>query len=153
MIDGGRLLAQSIRIVLGLILAFLAAAAFVAFGLLRGLADPSGDPVVVGMTFGWSLVGASVIGGLAFVPALVAIAVAELMQLRGIVFHLAAGGAIAIFLWWSGEGVGGPHADIRPGTLIAAATGFMAGFVYWLIAGRQSGCWRVPPSSGTSTRS
>lgn len=144
MIDGGKLLAQSIRIVVGLVLAFMAAAAFVAFGLLRGLADPSSDPVVIGLGFGWSLVGASLIGGLAFAPALAAVVLAEALRLRGVVFHLAAGGAIATLLWWSGEGPAQVQADLRPGTIVAAATGFLAGFVYWVIAGRQSGCWRIP---------
>ncbi|WP_186396011.1 translation initiation factor IF-3 [Stappia sp. TSB10GB4] len=143
MIDGGKLLAQCIRIVVGLVLAFVAAAAFVAFGLLRGLQDPAGDPVVIGLSFGWSLVGASLIGGLAFAPALAAVVLAEALRLRGVVFHLAAGGAIATVLWWSGEGPAHLQADVRPGTIVAAATGFLAGFVYWVVAGRQSGCWRI----------
>ncbi len=141
-VDGGRLLAQAIRVVLALVLAFLSAALFLAFGLLRAM-DPGSDPVAFGATVGWSLVGASVIGGFAFVPTLIGVALSEALALRGAVFHLLAGGAIGAGIWMMTEpGRIEPAKGVPPGTLVALAAGFVAGFVYWLLAGRQAGCWR-----------
>ncbi|MHC5655611.1 translation initiation factor IF-3 [Stappia sp. ICDLI1TA098] len=147
MVDGGRLLAQSIRIVFALVLAIVAAGFFIAFGLFRAL-DPATDPVGAGAAFGFAIVGTSVIGGLAFTPAFVGILVSELFRLRGIVFHLAVGGAIGAVMWTMGDGARAGEAAAR-GMLVPAAAGFVAGFVYWLVAGRQAGCWRVnaPPST------
>lgn len=148
-VDGGRLLGQAIRIVLGLVVAFLAAALFLAFGFLRAI-EPSTDPVAFGMTIGWSLVGASVIGGFAFVPSLVAIAISEGFGLRGMVYHVLAGGLVAAGTWII-AGAGSPSAaqGLPAGTLVVLAAGFVAGFVYWLLAGRQAGCWRVQRRDGT----
>jgi hypothetical protein len=158
MVDGGRLLAQLIRIVVALVLAFLAAGLFLAFGLFQAL-DPARDPVGVGASIGFGLVGSSVIGGSAFTPALVAIVLTELLRLRGVVIHLAAGGAIGLGLWLAGQspaGTAGAGAGVAegltqglaPGTTVAAAAGFVAGFVYWLLAGRQAGCWRPRQGPG-----
>ncbi|MAA98995.1 MAG: translation initiation factor IF-3 [Stappia sp.] len=151
MVDGGRLLGQAIRIVFALVFAFVAAGLFLAFGLFRAL-DPANDPVGVGATAGFALVSSSVIGGIAFVPALVGVAISELFALRGIVFHLAVGGAIGAAVWIAGGDGGSAQtgaAALTPGTSVAAAAGFVAGFMYWLFAGRQAGCWRVgrPPDA------
>ena len=143
-IDGGRLFGQGIRIVLALVAAFLAAAFFLAFGLLHAI-EPSADPVAFGMTVGWSLVGASIVGGFAFVPSLVAIAISEAFGLRGMIHHILAGGLVGAGTWILAEaGSPGVAQGLPAGTLVVLAAGFVAGFVYWLLAGRQAGCWRVP---------
>ncbi len=143
LVDGGRLLGQAIRVVLALVLAFLSAAFFLAFGFLR-MIEPGADPVAVGMTVGWSLVGASIIGGFAFIPSLVAIAISETFALRGMVYHILAGGLVGAGTWTLAE-TGSPDVaqGLPAGTLVVLAAGFVAGFVYWLLAGRQAGCWRV----------
>ncbi|WP_428698876.1 translation initiation factor IF-3 [Stappia sp.] len=148
-VDGGRLLGQAIRVVLALVVAFLSAAFFLAFGFLRAI-EPGADPVAFGMTVGWSLVGASIIGGFAFTPALVAIAISEGFGLRGMVFHILAGGLIGAGTWFLTEAAGsaGVAQGLPAGTLVVLAAGFVAGFVYWLLAGRQAGCWRVPRQDG-----
>lgn len=156
-IDGGRLLAQGVRIVAGLIGAFLVAGLFLVYGLFRAL-DPAQDPVGLGATAGFALVSASVIGGLALAPALAGVLVTELFRLTGLVTHLAIGGAIGGALWLAGSGFGdmatevmatgetvgstGAGGGLVPGTTVALAAGFLAGFAYWLLAGRQAGCWR-----------
>lgn len=143
-IDGGRLLGQAIRVVLALVVAFLAAALFLAFGFLRTI-EPGVDPVAFGMTIGWSLVGASIIGGFAFIPSLVAIAISETFALRGMIYHILAGGLVGAGTWMLAEaGSPGGSQGLPAGTLVVLAAGFVAGFVYWLLAGRQAGCWRVP---------
>lgn len=83
--------------------------------------------------------GASVIGGLAFVPAGLAILAAETLRLRSILYHLLAGGLIALALvaaTWIPEA--GP-VSMPPDWNLFLAAGFVGGFVYWLIAGRGSG--------------
>jgi len=151
MIDAGAVLAQTIRIVVGLIAAFLAAGVFLAFGLFQVL-DPHGDPVAFGATIGTGLVSASVIGGVTFVPALIAVCVTELFRLRGIVVHLAAAGLIAVGVWSAGDpqSVAPGSGGLAPGSVVAAAAGFVAGFVYWLIAGRQAGTWRRSREAGVA---
>jgi hypothetical protein len=76
-----------------------------------------------------------------------AVAAAEIWSLRPLVAWLAIGGlAGAALVVPDGLAVtaGAPPENAM---LAAAAAGFAAGFVYWLIAGRRSGDWRraLPP--------
>lgn len=164
MIDGGGFVLQVIRIVAGFICAMLVAGLFLAYGFVQGV-DLQQNPVAAGTAFGTGLIGASVIGGFAFLPACLAILLSEALRLRGLIFHLAAGGAIAFGLWMLGETSPADPAraamgGLPPGSTVAAAAGFLAGFVYWLIAGRCAGRWRLvgnlsrePGSDGDSGRS
>ncbi|MCA1299702.1 translation initiation factor IF-3 [Stappia indica] len=147
MIDGGGFVLQVIRIVVGFICAMLAAGLFLAFGFVQAV-DLEGDPVAAGAAFGSGLIGASVIGGFAFLPACLAILLSEALRLRGVIFHLAAGGAIGFGLWMLGDAAPADPAraamgGLPPGSTVAASAGFLAGFVYWLIAGRCAGRWRL----------
>ncbi|WP_209017624.1 hypothetical protein [Roseibium aggregatum] len=137
--DGGKFLFQLLKIVFGFICGLLASGLFLAWGLFRA-AHPEQDPVAFATMVGTGLVGASVIGAASLVPASILIGVAELARLRGLVFHVAAGGGIAFLLWT----LGAPQeaGNIRPGSVVVLAAGFFAGAVYWLIAGRTSGSWR-----------
>lgn len=137
--DGGKLLFQLLKIVCGFIAGLIACGLFLAWGFFQA-AHPDQDPVAFATMVGTGLVGASVIGSLALVPAAVAIAIAETARLRGLVFHVAAGGVIAFLIWTLGTGV--ETSQLRPGSVVALAGGFLAGAVYWLIAGRTSGSWR-----------
>jgi len=137
-LDGGKFVYQLLKVVTGFILAVLSCGLFLAWGFFRA-GSPEADPVGFAAMVGTALVTASVVGATALVPAGVLIAVAEAMRLKGIVFHVAAAGAIAFALWTLG---GDPGIDtLRPGSGIALAAGFVAGAVYWLVAGRTSGCW------------
>ncbi|GGF06579.1 translation initiation factor IF-3 [Stappia taiwanensis] len=147
MIDGGGFVLQVIRIVAGFICAMLAAGLFLAYGFVQGV-DLQQDPVAAGAAFGTGIIGASVIGGFAFLPACLAILLSEALRLRGVIFHLAAGGAIGFGLWMLGDAAPADPAraamgGLPPGSTVAAAAGFLAGFVYWLIAGRCAGRWRL----------
>ncbi|WP_051242036.1 hypothetical protein [Stappia stellulata] len=144
MTNAAAALAQTIRVVIALVLAFVAAGFFLAFGLFQAWTGEA-HPAEIGAAVGAGLVGASVIGGLSFVPALFAVFLSEALRLRGIVFHLAAGGVIALGLWAMQEaGDQASHRGLPPGSLVVLAAGFVGGFVYWLLAGRQAGCWRTP---------
>ena len=63
--------------------------------------------------------------------------IAEAVRLKGIVFHMAAAGAIAFAIWTLGRSEAGSE-TLRPGSGVALAAGFVAGAVYWLVAGRTS---------------
>lgn len=139
MVHGGKLVWQLLRIVCGFIAGVLAAGLFLSWGLFQ-TAGPDQDPVAFAAMLGTGFVTASVLGSLAFVPAAVAIVLAELLGWRGIIYHLAAAGLISLGLWSLGNEAmaSGP----RPGTSVALAAGFLGGLVYWLIAGCNSGRWR-----------
>ncbi len=138
--DGGRLFLQLLRITAGFICAVLIAGVFLAFGFFRETM-PEDDPVAFAAALGTGLVTGSLIGGGAFVPACLAILVAEIGRFRSFIYHLGAGGLIALVLWTL-DAAPGQVTDIRPGTTIALSAGFLAGAAYWLIAGRNSGNWR-----------
>jgi hypothetical protein len=87
---------------------------------------------------------AGIVGGFAAVPALIAIAIAEIFRLRSVFFHLvagalagvAAGVAVAESWGWS---------QAEPKLLLAA--GLCGGLAYWLVAGRSSGLATPQPQS------
>ncbi|PTW63309.1 hypothetical protein C8N35_1011360 [Breoghania corrubedonensis] len=92
-------------------------------------------------------VGASIIGGLAFVPAALAILVAEILRLRSILYHVLVGGLIAIALLVATRVPEAGSTRLPPDWNLFLAAGFVGGFVYWLIAGRGSGIAK-PSASG-----
>jgi hypothetical protein len=78
----------------------------------------------------------------AFVPAFVAIMAAEFLRLRDWLYFALGGGAVAagaVFFGW--ERVDFPAGPDMLPISIAIACGMVGGLVYWLVAGRQSGCW------------
>ena len=95
----------------------------------------------------WSVVmlGTIVIASVAFLPALLALALAEGLALRSIVIYGAIGALLALAtaygLDFAGYVVtpGSPFARERE---VLAAAGIAGGFVYWLFAGRRAGAWK-----------
>ncbi|WP_422041517.1 translation initiation factor IF-3 [Roseibium sp.] len=149
--DGGKFLLQLLKIVAGFVLALIASGLFLAWGFFQA-AHPGENPVAFGAMVGTGLVAASVAGAAAMLPAGIAIAVAEFARLKGIVFHLAAGGGIAFLIWTLGPEAGAETGagGVRPGSVVALAAGFFAGLVYWIIAGRTAGCWLQGPADPQS---
>jgi hypothetical protein len=141
-LDGGKLFLQLLKICFGFILAVLACGLFLAWGFFRA-GHPDEDPVAFAAMVGTGLVGASVVGATSLLPAGLLIALAEAARLRGLIFHVAAAGAVAFLVWSLGgpEAAAGEGPGLRPGSAVALAAGFLAGLVYWLVAGRTSGCW------------
>ncbi len=148
--DGGKLLFQLVKIVCGYIAGLVACGIFLAWGFFQPL-HPGDDPVAFATMVGTGLVSASVVGASALVPAAVAIAVSESMRLRGLIFHLGISGGIAFILWTLGA-ADVAQEGLRPGSTVAIASGFLAGAIYWGIAGRTAGGWRrqSPPADGTA---
>ncbi|MEP3431261.1 MAG: translation initiation factor IF-3 [Roseibium sp.] len=143
-LDGGKLVFQFFKIVIGFVFALLGCGMFLAWGFCQA-AHPQDDVVAFATMFGTGLVSASVIGAAALIPAGIAIAVSEFGRFRGVLFHMAAGGGVAFLLWT----LGSPDttAEIRPGSSIALAGGFLAGAIYWSIAGRTAGSWLAKTES------
>lgn len=143
--DGGKFLFQLLKVILGFVLAVVACGLFLAWGFFRA-SHPNDDPIAFAAMIGTGLVGGSVVGATAILPASILIAIAEAARLRSLVFHVGAAGAIAFGVWTLSDPA---TADgFRPGSVVALAAGFLAGAVYWLIAGRSSGAWH--PNSNPS---
>jgi hypothetical protein len=91
-----------------------------------------------------------VISGFALLPAMIVVAITEAFDVRGALTY-ATGGALAGLACYLGL------VPFDPATLqfegidrrlleIMAGAGIAAGMVYWMIAGRNAGAWRVPPA-------
>ncbi|MEP3231943.1 MAG: hypothetical protein ABJN04_14755 [Hyphomicrobiales bacterium] len=73
-------------------------------------------------------------------PAAVYGLITEGLSWRSLTVHVLGGGAIALYLLLVASNLASqpPQQDI----IITLAAGFVAGFIYWLIAGRSAGNWR-----------
>jgi hypothetical protein len=119
---------------LAYVIALVAAAATVTIGLFGGQIDVDTAPIALGMSIGIFFYA----GLITFIPALIAVILAETLGLRSVLFYIAAGGAIGLIasettLAFDGLAFAG---DLR---LLCVAGGFVAGTVYWLIAGKLGG--------------
>lgn len=137
-VNGSKLIWQLIKVSIGFCAAVLTAGLFLAWGYFRA-GDPAMDPVGFAAMIGSGFVTASIVGGFAGAPVFCAIAAAELLSVRSVIYHVGVAGLIAFGLWSLGAPM---DQGMRPGTGVVLAAGFVAGFVYWLVAGRSSGCWR-----------
>jgi hypothetical protein len=89
------------------------------------------------------------ISGFALVPALVIVAITEAFYIRSALAYAVGGGLVGLACYLGlvpfnpdslqFEGIVRRHLEIMTGA------GIVAGFVYWLIAGRTAGAWRHPP--------
>ena len=71
------------------------------------------------------------------VPAFAGVLVAESFAIRSWVFHAGNGGICAAIGWILSQGTGDRYVFVAP--QIAVAAGLVAGFAYWIIAGRTAG--------------
>ena len=87
-----------------------------------------------------TLTSATIVAVVAFVPAMIVIAIAEAFALRSLFFYALAGGIGGLLY-----GLTFPAAvtdSLDRGVEIAFAAGVAAGLLYWLVAGRTAGLWR-----------
>ena len=107
-----------------------------------GPIDPGALDVVVG--FGFIFV-----SGFALVPAMIVVLITEAFNIRGALTYAVGGGIVGLACYLGlvpfdpdtlrFEGIVQRHLEIMTGA------GIVAGVVYWMIAGRNAGAWRVPP--------
>ena len=143
-------LARIVMIFIAYALACFAASAVLTLGMLAPnwndlgtLADQNPDVESIAV---WSVVmlGGFVIGAVAMLPSLIAIALVEGLALRSIVIYGVIGGLLALALAYGLDFAGyvvtanSPYARQHE---VMAAAGIAGGLVYWLIAGRRAGAW------------
>jgi hypothetical protein len=139
-------------IVLGFVLAVLAACAFIlvlGWGGIISRQPDQGELVAFAVTLSLP-VAAAFAGYYSFLPAMAFSVIAEIWGKRSWLFHAIGGmGVAAVALASRPEDVS------RPGIfMIVLAAGAVGGTVYWLIAGRSSGktldraAETLPPTSG-----
>jgi hypothetical protein len=145
------LLGRILVIIFAVILASMSAGIAIAFGILGPQWDVvSGDPGERVAFWGIAFIGSVFTGAIGILPLAVGIALAETLKVRSLLINTLAG--VVLFLaayYGSGlapasyeESIDEPPAPISRQTEIAAASGAVFGFVYWLIAGRNAGRWR-----------
>ena len=91
-----------------------------------------------------------ILSGLALVPAMLIAAITEAFYIRGVLTYAIGGGLMGLACYLGlvpfdtdtlhFEGIVRRHLEIMTGA------GIVAGLVYWLIAGRNAGAWRKPPT-------
>jgi hypothetical protein len=89
------------------------------------------------------------LSGFALVPAAVIVAITEALYIRSALAYAVGGGLVGLACYLGlipfhsdtlqFEGIVRRHLEIMTGA------GIVAGVVYWLIAGRNAGAWRIPP--------
>jgi hypothetical protein len=142
----GRLFAAAI----GFMLALVAATAFlivatVGFDLFIG----NWSPLFWSQLAVYGGMAASMLGGLAFMPAAIAIAISEVLSIRSFVFHVGSGGLIGLLavmrLDRMQERFEVADPSVTTDATLLVAAGFIGGFIYWLLAGRMAGLRPVVP--------
>jgi hypothetical protein len=132
---------------IGYIAAVVAAGLMLAFGLFGYEPDPEHRFLFTASVVVWSFWA----GAAAFVPAVVAIVLAEAFGWRSILYWLAVGGGIGLLAEQFADRYHGlDFADRR--TIVFLAAGFVGGFAYWLIAGRLAGIEVEPAPSEVPAR-
>jgi hypothetical protein len=139
---------RTLVIAFAFLISCMAAAFTVAYGLVAPeLSEFKGSPefILVLLFFGGA---AGVVTPIyVFAPSFVAILIAEMLSLRSVLYYALAGaliGALAYFMTdiaarISGRGTVVP---ITQELQWLTAAGIVAGFVYWLVAGRSAGRWK-----------
>ena len=108
-----------------------------------GPVDPGALNVLLG--FGFIFV-----SGFALLPAAIVVAITEAFYIRGALTYAVGGGIVGLACYLGlvpfdsetlrFEGIVRRHLEIMTGA------GIVAGVAYWMIAGRNAGAWRKPPT-------
>ena len=133
-------------VIFAYVLACVAASIILTVGMLtpdwNDLLEMALQTAAIGPVIG---LGAAVIAGIAMVPSLLVIVLAEGFALRSGVVYAALGGALALSLSYGLDFagyVGEADGYTVRGREVLAAAGIAGGFVYWLFAGRKAGSWK-----------
>jgi len=121
----------------GFIAACLAAGFFVAaaaYGIGELDRDTAIWPAIIGV------IAAPMIGGFVALPALILIALAELLSWRSVLAYLVAGGAAGLSAYLLADNTAGAIGDTD--AQLSMTAGIVGGLAYWLVAGRSAGGYR-----------
>ena len=104
------------------------------------------DPTVLNVVLGFGFI---FVSGFALLPALLVVAITEAFYIRSVLAYAVGGGLVGLACYLGlvpfdpatlrFDGVVRRHLEIMTGA------GIVAGLVYWMIAGRNAGAWRLPP--------
>ena len=142
----GRLLV----ILFALLLSAAASAIITSFAfLIFAFQQVTPDPIDNAIVWGTALFGTGITVFSAFLPTLIAVALAEALSVRSALTYALGGAAIMLLAYygarsgWNFE----ESIDYAPPLIarqaeIAVAAGVVFGLVYWMIAGRRAGLWR-----------
>jgi len=146
-----RFIGRLFVIIFAVILASIAAGIAIAVGVLGPQWHAmQGDPGERVVFWGLAFIGSVFTGAIGILPLAIAIAVAETFKIRSILVNMAAG-ALLLLAGYFGSGLARPSYEesideppppVSRDLQLAAASGAVFGFVYWLIAGRNAGRWR-----------
>src|SRR6202012_5208267 len=104
------------------------------------------DPGALNILLGFGFI---FVSGFALLPAMIVVAITEAFYVRGALTYEVGGGIVGLACYLGlvpldtetlrFEGIVRRHLEIMTGA------GIVAGMVYWMIAGRNAGMWRLPP--------
>lgn len=104
--------------------------------------SPDADREALGIaSFLIGLVWSPVIASAALFPALLAVIAGEWLRLRSLTANVALGGAAAFFTYWLRTDIATAEMRTSGALVVVLALGFVGGFFYWLVAGRNAGRW------------
>ena len=141
------LLGRIFVILFALWLATMAAGVVWSVGLLNtSISGDAGDRVVF---WGAAFIASGITATVLFLPALIAVALAETFAMRSFLLNIA-GSIVLALIAYQAAGFGHTYEEsidrappLIPHDLhVAVAAGIVFGVVYWLIAGRKAGLWR-----------
>jgi hypothetical protein len=144
------LLGRIVVILFALWLATMAAGMVWSVGLLGPL-SASADTGERLVFWGAAFIASGLTATILFLPALIAVVLAEAFAVRSFVFNVA-GSILLALIAYQAAGFGHTYEEsidhpppLLPHDLhVAVAAGIVFGVVYWLIAGRKAGRWREP---------
>ncbi|WP_181704506.1 hypothetical protein [Chthonobacter rhizosphaerae] len=88
---------------------------------------------------------AAVVGSMAFVPAVILALVTEVLGIRSVIVHAGAWGLMGLAAATAFGGLQAGDTTLEADGSILMATGFVAGLVYWVVAGRNAGLMPAEP--------
>jgi hypothetical protein len=131
-------------IALAFCLASYAAAATITVGAaIWANVQPPFERIEVNFFWLFTLATSAGIAFFAFVPAMIAILLAESFSWRSILYYALAGGAIGFFFGTILPTEEPGRMFLTRGAEIMAGAGVAAGLIYWLFAGRNAGRWHA----------
>lgn len=144
------LLGRIFVIIFAVIVASIAAGIAIAIGIIGPQWQGTSSPGEHALFWGIAVAGGAFTGAIAVLPMAICIAIAETFKIRSLLINTLAGAVLLLSGYYSSglappsyeESIDAPPPPISRETEIAAASGAVFGFVYWLIAGRNAGRWR-----------
>ena len=143
------LIGRLFAIFFGFLAACFVAGAVIVYALLFPEMDMQSlevDSSAVNLILGFGFV---LISGFALLPALIAVLITEAFSIRHILAYAVAGGIAGLCCYlafipfdtvtMTFEGIIRRHLEVMVGS------GILGGVIYWVIAGRNAGAWRIAP--------